>query len=230
MADQERLPAKVDEEVLFVQAFDQESQNAFEVFDENAPVYISPIRCLQDNSREIKAKEAGYEAGGFVWNSQYLPTGIRCVVLAVRARGTRYDNNQVAENIWNQRDPKFVDWMKSKDKQLTAGPEFLLWLPDQDGFARLHMFKSNLNCVNDFRKPGKALKMNSKFVRHKGNEWYSTRAQVLPDESPENWNKPTADLARRVAEQFRNPSDKEDVGSSSGDAPEKPAPSGGKVR
>jgi hypothetical protein len=177
--------------------------------------FVSPIRILQGLSKELTDRESypDARAGSYFWNGRVLPSRVNMVVLAVRVRGVRYENGKAVENVYDPNDARFLEWFDAKGrKDVCAGPEYLLWLPEFEGFARLHLYRSAVNNMDDFQRPGRPLCMWAKKIEHRGNTWYVSRANLLSDVNPDSeWSKPDPDHCERVIKDFNNPSGGEDI-------------------
>jgi hypothetical protein len=195
-------------------ATDQASQELLERIGKEKG-FVSSVRLLQGGSREVKAHDADPQAkaGKFIWDGQYLESGIQVLLLVARPKAIRFENNEFKEAFYDSKDPRFVEYMNFKGKEKAAGPEFLCWFPEYKGFALLHLTKSALNNLGDF-ETGYPLELYSKYVKHKGNEWYVPRARPLkgadgvvltPETASSQLAMPSGEQAKKNVEKFLDP-------------------------
>jgi hypothetical protein len=216
MSDQAGLQElnKVTQELATELAIPQEAQVAKytveEEFDKFVSSYLPRLQLFDSNSNACKQGLMQIGEYGLVQNNNHIPLGkeVKCWILSMRFKAM--DINDGVKSYFNPKNPEFVRIMGKSSVQNTGclcGPEFLVYLPDQDKFATFYMSSKTMRREAQNVKPlrNKACLLRTRLIEKKPYSWWGAVATTCttPLQAPPN------DRLQEELQKFNNPPETE---------------------
>tara|TARA_Y100000593_G_C4220872_1_gene291760 strand:- start:42 stop:686 length:645 start_codon:yes stop_codon:yes gene_type:complete len=189
---------------------DELKKAANEKFEElvgGSSKFIPQIKLMNAMSGDLKKTTESFNPrqGDFVWNNQVLGSRFHAVSIGYRPKAIRFNNGEVEMLSYDMESADFKTIQGSNDSNDRVGPEFLLWLPEVQGFGVYHFTKTARNNAGVFKTmAGSPMEVYSEEVSSKNFSWFTIRGRAATFEINAE-NSPSEDLYNSVTEMFNNP-------------------------
>lgn len=170
--------------------------------------FIPQIKLMNAMSGDLKKTSESFKPsqGDFVWNNQVLGSRFKAVSIGYRPKAIRFNNGEVELLSYDMESADFKTIQSSRDSNDRAGPEFLLWIPEVEGFGVYHFTKTARNNAGTFKTmAGNPMEVYSEEVSSKNFSWFTIRGRAATDFEVNADNSPSEELYNSVVEMFNNP-------------------------